>query len=197
MVGSAIGWAVSPSFTVVMAVYVILTLAYSLSLKRIPLLDVFVIGTLFTLRVLMGTVLHDLPISPWLMSFSAFFFLSLALAKRHVEVMRMKAAGGAAIPGRGYQSGDWPLTLAFGVATNMSSVVIMMLFLNEQTSGNTNYSAPHWLYVAPAMVFLWIMRIWLLSHRMQLNDDPIEFALKDKTSYLLGLIVLAGFALAF
>ncbi|UVK48306.1 UbiA family prenyltransferase (plasmid) [Mesorhizobium sp. AR07] len=185
-----------PQFGLAVAVYLLLTLAYSIRLKRYALLDVTVIGALFTLRIVMGQVLNDLAFSPWLLSFSAMFFFSLSLAKRHVETMRACSNGKDAIKGRGYLPDDWPLTLGYGLASASASIVIMLLFVALETRGPQAYHNPAWLYVAPAGVFMWLQRIWLLSHRMDLHDDPIVFALKDKTSLLIGAIITMAFALA-
>ncbi|MEE9986807.1 UbiA family prenyltransferase [Agrobacterium pusense] len=184
-------------FAILVSVYLCLTLLYSFRLKRLPFLDVSIIGTLFTIRVLMGTAIHpELDYSPWLTSFSMCFFFSLAMAKRHVEVMRANAFGSSKISGRGYSANDWPLTLAYGVATAMASIVIMLLFVALDVGSADTYSNPVWLYLAPAAMFLWTQRIWLLSHRTELNDDPIIFAIKDRASYVIGLVIFAGFALA-
>lgn len=178
------------------SIYVIITIAYSFKLKKIPLLDVAIIGALFTIRVIIGSTVNDLPLSPWLNSFSALFFFSLALSKRHVEVMRMPAAGKEVVGGRGYVHTDWPLTLTLGVASSISSVVIMLLFLTQEAMISAKYSSPNWLLLEPACVFIWILRIWLLSHHKKLNDDPVIFAVKDRTSLILGIIVFISFILA-
>ncbi len=183
-------------FALSVAVYLVLTLAYSLRLKRYALLDVAVIGALFTLRIVMGQVLNDLAFSPWLLSFSVMFFFSLALAKRHVEAMRACSKGKDAIKGRGYLPDDWPLILGYGLSSASASIVIMLLFLALDARVTQVYHNPAWLYVAPAGVFIWLQRIWLASHRMDLHDDPIVFALKDKTSLFIGAIVALAFALA-
>ncbi|CCM80202.1 MULTISPECIES: UbiA family prenyltransferase [Rhizobium] len=182
-------------FALAVAVYLVLTLAYSFRLKRYALLDVTVIGVLFTLRIVMGQVLHDLAFSPWLLSFSAMFFLSLSLAKRHVEAMRAWSKGKGAIKGRGYLPNDWPLTLGYGIASAAASIVIMLLFIALEAQGTQAYGEPEWLYVAPAGVFIWLQRIWLLSHRMDLHDDPIVFALRDRISLFIGAIIALAFAL--
>ncbi len=196
LAGFAAAFALKPAFAAAIGAYLTVTLAYSFRLKRAPMVDVAAIGGLFTLRVVMGTVLNDLAPSPWLLSFSACFFYALALAKRHVEVMRARARNLDKVRGRGYASADWPLTLGFGVAAAMASIVVMLLFVAEAAGQSGAYQSPHWLYVAPACVFLWVQRIWLLSHRMELDDDPIVFALKDRQSYVLGAIIAVGFVLA-
>lgn len=185
--------ALSPGFAAMMIVYLCLTLAYSFGLKRIPLLDVFIIGALFTLRIVMGTEVAGLAYSGWLLSFSLAFFLSLALAKRHSEIMRASHAQLGEIAGRGYRGDDWPLTLSFGTGIGLTSIVIMQLYLTNDAAPSGFYNHPVWLYAVPALVLLWLMRIWLLSHRMVLHDDPVVFALKDRVSLGLGLAVAISF----
>ena len=188
--------ALAPAFGITLTIYLCLTIAYSFGLKQVPLLDVFIIGILFVLRIVMGAEVVGLQHSPWLLSFSWTFFLSLALAKRHVEVMRAATMDVKDVVGRGYHGQDWPLTLSFGVGTGLISVVIMLLYLANDAVPSGLYTQSKWLYAMPAIVTMWLMRIWLLSHRIELHDDPVVFALRDKVS--LGLAVAAAvlFALA-
>ncbi|MBA1143840.1 UbiA family prenyltransferase [Mesorhizobium neociceri] len=185
-----------PRFALTLSGYLALTLAYSFSLKRYALLDVTVIGWLFTLRIIMGQVLNDFEFSPWLFSFSSMLFFSLSLAKRHVEVMRAHSQGQEVVRGRGYLPDDWPLTLGYGVASASASIVIMLIFVALDPRVTETYRNSVWLFVAPAGMFVWLQRIWILSHRMRLHDDPVVFALKDKTSYLIGFCIALAFALA-
>ena len=189
-------YALSPSFAATLVIYFALTLAYSLGLKRVPLLDVFVIGTLFTLRIVMGSEVAGLGHSPWLLSFALAFFLSLALAKRHGEVLRAARIDVEEIAGRGYRGDDWPITLSFGVGAGLLSVIIMLLYMTNDAAPSGFYQQAAWLYAMPAVVSLWLMRIWLLSHRLVLQDDPVVFALKDAVSLALGLLVAIVFFLA-
>lgn len=144
----------------------------------------------------MGSVASSQGQSPWLLSFSMFFFFSLALAKRHAEIMEAKERGAVLVLGRGYRADDWPLTLVFGITAGLSSTVIMLLYVTNDAAPSNFYREIGWLYVAPAATTLWLLRIWLLSHRMSLDDDPVVFALSDGVSWLLGLIVVAAIVLA-
>ena len=186
-----------PLFAGCLGVYVALTLAYSLRLKAIPLLDVFVLGALYTLRIIMGTVLLHVPLSPWLLMFSLFFFLSLSLAKRHVEIVRAAERGEVGrIKGRGYQASDAPLTLALGISSSSIAVVLLLLYVANSAYPTGAYASPHWLWAIAPLVFLWMTRIWLKSHRAKLDDDPINFALRDPPSLFLGGLVALAFAMA-
>ena len=186
----------SPRFAAALLAYLVVTSAYSFGLKRIPLLDVFVIGVLFTLRIVMGAEVAGIGHSAWLLSFALAFFLSLALAKRHGEVMRAAEADVGEIAGRGYRGNDWPVTLNFGVGVGLVSVVIMLLYMTNDATPSGFYRSPGWLYTIPALLTIWLMRIWLLSHRMLMHDDPVVFALRDRTSLALGVAVISLFFLA-
>jgi 4-hydroxybenzoate polyprenyltransferase len=171
-------------------------MSYSFRLKRIPLLDVFVIGALFTSRILMGAAVSSLAQSSWLLAFSMAFFFSLALAKRHVELMRARQDSQTVVPGRGYRTEDWPLTLGFGIGAGLTSILIMLLYVTNDAAPSGFYRDIAWLYLAPAAVTLWVMRIWLLSQRAALDDDPIVFALRDPVSWGLGAVVVVALVLA-
>jgi 4-hydroxybenzoate polyprenyltransferase/phosphoserine phosphatase len=188
--------ALSPPFAAVLLAYLALTSAYSFGFKRVPLLDVFIIGVLFTLRIVMGAEAIGLGHSPWLLSFALAFFISLALSKRHGEVMQAARTATGEIVGRGYRGGDWPVTLTFGIGIGLVSVVIMLLYMTNDATPSGFYRQPSWLYVIPAMVTIWLMRIWLLSNRMLLHDDPVVFALRDRLSLILGVAVAISFYMA-
>ena len=197
IIGALIGaYLLAPAFAVTLLLYLCLTMAYSFGMKQLPLFDVFVIGLLYVLRIVMGTEVIGLEYSPWLLSFSWAFFLSLALAKRHVEVVRADHVDVEDVVGRGYRGEDWPLTLSFGVGSGLVSIVIMLLYLTNDAAPSGFYDNPKWLYAVPALIMMWLMRIWLLSNRMELHDDPVLFALRDRDSLVLGLVTAVAFVLA-
>jgi 4-hydroxybenzoate polyprenyltransferase len=190
------GGMLSRGFAVVLLAYFLLTISYSLWLKSIALVDVAAIATMLTLRIAAGGAVIGTGQSPWLLSFSGAFFLSLALAKRHAELMQAKLTDPGPIAGRGFRSEDWPLTLAFGVGAGLASIVIMLLYLANDAAPSGFYPHQGWLYAVPGIVLVWIMRVWVLSHRGELHDDPVIFALKDPASLALGAVVVVAFTLA-
>ncbi|MBG0792655.1 UbiA family prenyltransferase [Methylocystis sp. H62] len=165
-----------------LALYLALSLSYSFRLKREPIIDVFLLATLFTMRLAIGVVVTEVAFSPWLIVFSMFIFLSLSLAKRQTEITRMAAHGQEAAPGRGYKASDAPFVLATGVATMMAAVLIMVIYLIEDAFPKGFYKHPDFLWGFAVIIFLWLARVWLLCHRGQLRDDPVAFALKDRLS---------------
>jgi 4-hydroxybenzoate polyprenyltransferase len=191
--GVAIALFVGLAPAAVVAAYVGLSLSYSFSLKRIPILDVLILATLFTLRLGFGVVLTSVPPSPWLFVFSMFVFLSLSTAKRHTEVLRMTENGIRSTHGRGYVAADAPLTLGIGLASMLGSVLILVLYLIDEAFAHGSYANPAVLWSTPVTLFLFLGRVWTLSQRGQLKDDPVAFALKDRTSWALGLLMVLAF----
>jgi 4-hydroxybenzoate polyprenyltransferase len=194
--GLAASLALGLLFTAILVFYVIVAAAYSLVIKRMPLSDVLTIGVLFSARVGAGAVAIPVFVSPWLISFSFLLFLSLALAKRHVEVIRASRLPEYTLKGRGYRADDWPLTLSIGVAAALSSLVIMLIYTEEAATTIGGFHHPIFLYPITAVILLWVMRIWLLSHRGELDDDPVDFAFKDKFSLALAAACIALLTLA-
>jgi 4-hydroxybenzoate polyprenyltransferase len=176
--------------------YLALTLAYSFRLKREPVVDAVTLGGLFTLRLGLGIALAAVRLSPWLLVFAMFLFTSLALAKRHVELGRLARHGRNHACGRGYRADDGPVVLGMGLASAFVAVAVMVLYLIHEAFGQGFYAAPGWLWTFPLMLTLWIGRIWLLAGRGELDDDPVIFALRDRTSLAYGGCMLAAFAAA-
>ena len=123
-----------PLFGLVSGLYLAGTLTYSLLLKQIPLLDILVLAGLFTARVFAGTVLLPVPASFWLLTFSMFLFLSLALVKRYTELAELGANGGDVIESRGYTVGELPLLMVLGGSSAMASSVIFVVYLINEDS---------------------------------------------------------------
>ncbi|MBS7698493.1 MULTISPECIES: UbiA family prenyltransferase [unclassified Chelatococcus] len=192
----SIGAILGPAAVVMLGLYLALTLAYSLRLKREPIVDGFVLACLFTLRLGFGIVLAQVVTSPWLLTFSMFLFLSLSFAKRHTEVERMVQHGLKKAAGRGYRAGDGPLLLAVGASAGVGSVLVMVLYLIQEAFPAGYYTKPAFLWAFPAVLFLWVGRVWLLCQRGELKDDPVAFALKDRTSIALGGVMAAAFLAA-
>jgi 4-hydroxybenzoate polyprenyltransferase/phosphoserine phosphatase len=178
------------------AAYLGLTLAYSLRVKRIMILDAFTLASLFTLRLVVGIAITGVAASPWLLVFSMFLFTSLSLAKRHTEILRLVESGREEAAGRGYIASDGPVLIALGAASGCSAVLVMVLYLINEAFGAGYYATPAALWVFPCALFLFLGRIWVYSGRGHLNDDPVVFAIKDRASLLLGAAMAAAFLVA-
>lgn len=183
----------SLQFASVLLGYFVVTGAYSLGLKRIPLLDTLIIGLLFTSRVVMGAVLLEHSRPAWLLTFAVFLFFSLAVAKRHTEIVRASTSGAASLKSRGYEVGDAPLTLALGVSAAMASLVVLVIFILMEMLAGNDYARPEFLSAIPVLLSIWLGRIWVLAHRGRMNDDPVSFAIRDNVSIGLGAAIAIVF----
>ncbi|HWE15871.1 MAG TPA: UbiA family prenyltransferase [Hyphomicrobiaceae bacterium] len=194
--GLALAAAVSWHTCALLLAYLALTLSYSLYVKTVPFVDGLALATLFTIRLGIGVVAPDAPPAPWLFVFSMFLFASLSYAKRHTEICRTIAHKSHALNVRGYRPDDAPMVLAVGLAAGVGAVMIMVLYIVEEAFRNSFYGAVAWLWGFPPLVFLFVVRIWLVSVRGEMMDDPVAFAIRDKASIgLLGLLLVCfGFA---
>ena len=177
-----------------LAIYVVVTMAYSLRLKRMVLVDVIVLSGLYTIRLLAGSAAAGVPISPWLAAFSIFFFLSLAFVKRFSELEAMRegteAPAATAVKGRGYRVSDLEQVRSFGTASGCASVVVFSLYIGLNTVARELY--PHYgrLWLLVPVLLLWLFRLWLLASRGDLHEDPVVYAITDRRSLLLGVLVV-------
>ncbi len=182
-------------FSAVLAAYVGVTLAYSFRLKAEPILDVLVLAGLYALRVVGGSKATGVLLSEWLLAFSLFFFLGLALLKRYVELRQMETGAAPADNGRGYLADDAALVRAVGPATGLISVLVLALYVTSPEV-RVLYAQPALLWMAiPAFVY-WTLRMWLLAHRGRMPDDPVLFAVKDPVSYAVVAVVAAAVTVA-
>ncbi len=177
-------------FAGVLACYCGLSLAYSWRLKLKPLLDVFVLAGLYTLRLIGGHAATGVAYSDWLLAFSIFVFLSLALVKRFEEVQGAAPDAGGFIRGRGYRPEDLPLLAPLGVASGFLGALVLALYVSSEQV-RVLYRRPSWLLLICPLLMYWIARMWLIAHRGRMHDDPVVFALKDRASYVIGAVALA------
>jgi 4-hydroxybenzoate polyprenyltransferase len=186
-----------PPFWMVICGYITLNLAYTFYLKRKLLVDVIALSGAYTLRILAGNAAGPIELSNWLLAFSMFLFLSLALVKRYVELDTTEADSeqDKRVMGRGYRRGDLDMVSQLGVASGFSAVVVLALFVEGAgKSGLYTHRELIWL-VCPIILYV-ISRIWVLAKRRELPDDPIYFILTDWRSHLMGAIVAVIFFLA-
>jgi 4-hydroxybenzoate polyprenyltransferase len=190
LVAAVIAVAVNPSFAAVLSCYYVLTWAYSLRLKRVALLDVMILATLYTIRIIAGAAATGVPLTFWLLAFSLFIFLSLGFLKRYAELEAARRAGQPSGSGRAYNAGDLPLIMSLGTAAGYSAIVVIALYINSADSRALYpYHKPLWL-ICPLMLF-WISRVWRLTILGRMHDDPVVFAVRDAVSLVtLGLLVL-------
>lgn len=195
MVAFALALHLNGLFALTLLAYIVLTLGYSFLLKQFVLLDVLTLTTLYTLRIVAGAVAVNLILSYWLLAFSMFIFFSLALSKRYSELHNLKQLGSGKQKARGYHVEDLPIIIIFGISSGYLAVLVTVLYINN-LQADTLYSHPVWLWPVSLAVLYWISRIWLLAHRGELHEDPVLFAIHDRASYVLVVLVAISMFLA-
>lgn len=174
-------YVLGPRFALTLLGYYVLTLAYSLRLKQIAMLDVLVLAGLYTMRIIAGSVAIASGLSFWLLAFSMFLFLSLALLKRYTELVVQRDAGNAQAHGRGYATTDASLLATLGGASGYLSVLVLALYI-DSTASAALYRHPQWLWLMCPLLLYWISRVWIIAHRGAMHDDPVVFAVTDNVS---------------
>jgi 4-hydroxybenzoate polyprenyltransferase len=181
---------VSPfSFASWLVLYAVTTTAYSLALKRVVLVDVVVLAGLYTVRIFAGGAAGGVDVSKWLGGFSVFFFLSLAFIKRFAELESLKKRDKAPTNGRGYLLDDIEQLRAFGTSAAYASVVVLLVYISNLDTHLYHHPGRLW-FLLPVLL-LWTSQLWLLASRGELNEDPVVYAITDKRSLLLGVVVAA------
>jgi 4-hydroxybenzoate polyprenyltransferase len=190
-----LGLVVGAAFTVWLVVYFLLTCAYSLWLKRLALIDCLTLAALYTLRITAGAAAVAITLSFWLLAFSVFIFLSLAFVKRYAELQVQAEAGNSRAHGRGYAVTDAPLIQTLGVTAGYAAVLVLALYLHGETVV-TLYAQPELIWFAVPLMLFWVSWVWMKAHRGEMHDDPIVFAIKDRSSLAVAVLIAISFLLA-
>lgn len=182
-----------PFFTAILLFYILITSAYSFRLKRRVIVDVILLAGLYTLRVIAGSAATDIAPSFWLLAFSMFLFLSLGIVKRYSE-LQVATDDGSALPGRGYVSSDLPV-LALGASSGLMAIMVLALFINSPAVVE-GYAEARWTWLVPPIMLYWVARLWMKTHRGEVDEDPVIFAARDKQSLIIMGLLAAVFSAA-
>jgi 4-hydroxybenzoate polyprenyltransferase len=181
IVALSISFAFSPLLGAALILYFVSTLAYSFQLKRMMMIDIVALALLYTMRLLGGAAATAITPSFWLLGFSFFLFLSLALLKRFSELYNLHQRGKDKTSGRGYTVSDRMPVAVMGINSGFLSVLVFILYFNSDQVLD-QYETPQFLMgVVPLLVF-WLGRLWMLAFRGQVNEDPVLYVSKDKVS---------------
>lgn len=193
--GITIGFFLSVSTGLLVVGYIGLSMAYSAYLKTQPLVDVFTLSGLYTLRLLAGELSSGVEPSLWLLSFSGFMFLSLAFLKRVSEYQAMMKSGSMYETRRGYTPGDVEMIKMMGVSSSFIATMVLALYISTESAAS-EYSNPVALWCAVPIFLFWQSRMWLSAARDFMLDDPIVYAMRDWVSRLCLLLLLIVYAIA-
>jgi 4-hydroxybenzoate polyprenyltransferase len=178
-------------FMITLATYYALTWLYSLAIRRMVVVDVMALAGLYAARIVAGGAATSIPLSSWFLAFAFFMFLSLAMVKRFSEINEAIRASAPLLHGRAYGASDLPLLLAVGAGSGLGSVLVMAIYINSSDAAAL-YSHREVLWAVCLLLLYWIVRIWLLTTRGEMSEDPVAFSTSDPTSFwVLGLTAAA------
>lgn len=187
--GFGLAFQLSDHFMFTLLAYLGLTISYSFYFKRVVLIDVLLLASLYTIRIVAGAYAIEVPLSSWLLGFSMFIFLSLALVKRCTELIAIRGLARETMTGRDYLVSDYPMLSVMGVAAGYISILVLALFISSPDSvGKYTYPGLLWL-LCPLMAY-WVSRLWLKTSRGEMHDDPLVFSLNDQVSWIVFINVV-------
>lgn len=195
LTGLGLAFFLSREFQVILLAYLLITVLYSFKLKSIVLLDVIVLGTLYTIRIIAGIYAAEVAISFWILVFSMFLFISLAMLKRFSELYNLRLRDEKSASGRGYIAKDLELVSSLGAAAGFIAVLIIVLYMHDPLTLE-KYSNPDWLWLIMPALLYWVSHMWLIAHRGNMHEDPVLYAIHDVPSYIVGLICIVAVVLA-
>jgi 4-hydroxybenzoate polyprenyltransferase len=195
VIAFAIAAMLPKQFILVLAAYFIMTLAYSIRLKKQVIVDVMLLAGLYTMRIIAGAAATQITPSFWLLAFSMFIFLSLAMVKRYSELLITLQNNKQEAAGRGYTVTDLPVLMSIGVSSGIGSVLVLALYLNNPET-NKMYPNTMWLWLMPPLLLYWVARMWMKTQRGQVDDDPVVFAARDWQSLVVLLLSACIFTAA-
>ncbi len=193
LVGMGVAFLTGRALPPLLFLYIVIAAAYSVQIKRVLLLDVLTLAILYTMRVIAGHVVTEIPFSVWLLSFAFFLFLSLAFCKRATELFKMNkkstTRSDAIIPGRGYRSEDLQIISTAGLSSGFLSSLVFALYINSD-SVTLLYRHPAVLWGILPLLLYYILRIWIVCGRGELDDDPILYTAKSPSTYIIAMLVV-------
>lgn len=173
-----------------LVLYAALSFAYTMRLKELLLVDVFVLTALYTVRLYGGSEASGYAVSLWLLGFSLFLFLSLALIKRVSELSRLELASQEKTERRGYIVQDLPILQMLGISSTFASAVVLSLYIQSEMASDL-YQRPTILWGLLPLLLFWQCRLWLSTARGSMHDDPLVYAARDPISWCVFLGVAA------
>jgi 4-hydroxybenzoate polyprenyltransferase/phosphoserine phosphatase len=197
LIGSSVtlGAVVGEEFLVILLLYLSLTVAYSMALKRLVLIDCLTLATLYTVRIIAGAVAVSVSLSFWLLAFSVFMFFSLALVKRYAELKVQILEAKSFAHGRGYVVSDAPLLQTLGVTSGYISALVLALYVQSEDIVSL-YAQPLAIWLVLPILLFWVSWVWLKAERGEMHDDPIVFAASDKASLVVTVLTVVVFIYA-
>lgn len=164
-------------------IYVLINLLYSFKLKHIPILDIFIIASGFVIRLFVGALAINTPLSEWIIVMTFLLALFLALAKRRDDVILYEASGEKM---RKVIDGYNRQFLDIAMAISASIVMIAYILWSISTEVKLRLHSDY-LYLTSVFVLAGIFRYMQITFVEQKSGNPSKIVLQDK--FLQGVIL--------
>ncbi len=183
------------SASAMVVLQIVASLAYTFYFKRKPIVDVVVLGCLYSNRVIIGCFAIGVLPTEWLIGFALFFFIGIACVKRFAEAFSHNVIDKPNLPGRDYMSNDSFFMLIMGYVSSAMSNLVLALYI-AQLKTAANYPSHEFLWGLCIIHFYWISHLWLLANRGNIHDDPLKYLVRDKKSYFCAFLSMLFIILA-
>lgn len=174
--GLAASWWLSPQMFSLLLLYLILNVAYSIRLKHIPIIDIFVIAVNFVIRIFVGGAVTHVKITMWIIIMTFLLALFLALAKRRDDVLiflETDQKTRKSIDG-------YNLTFIDSAMMAMTAITIVAYIMYTVSPDVIAKFGTDRLYLTTAFVILGIMRYMQITFVEEKSGSPTEILLKDR-----------------
>lgn len=188
LAGLGVAFLLGPTAGLILLGYLVLTLSYSLVLRSMIVGDVLALAGLYTVRIFAGAIAIGVAVSIWVALTSIFLFFSLALMKRVAELVNHDRESSG---GRSYLRHDRTAVLSAGISSGMVAILVVAMYIDSDVAKAT-YSTPELLWAIIPLLLFWLTRMWLVTDRGQMHDDPVAYAMRDHTSQV---VVVVGAAI--
>ena len=147
------------------------------------------LATLYTLRIVAGSAAISVVTTVWLLSFSFFLFLGLAIVKRFVEYSNLLMMEKTNTEGRGYTTASLKMLSIAGICSSLIAVAVFAVYINAPDTTEL-YANPQLLWLICPLLLVLLGRIWRFAQKGKLDEDPVLFAVSDHPSQ--GITLLCG-----
>ena len=188
IISMTVAYLLKSEFLLVIGIYFIMNLAYSLKLKHVPLLDITIIAVGFVLRVVAGGIIPDIFVSHWILLMTFLLALFLGLAKRRDDVKIFMESGKKmrkSIDGYNLEFINAGMVLMGGVTI----VSYIMYTLSDEVVKRLGNN----LYLTSLFVILGVLRYLQITFVQEKSGNPTKVLLKD----IFIQLILAGFIVSF
>lgn len=176
LLGFSSAFTLNKNYFIIILVYFLIQMAYSIKLKHIVILDVFVVALGFLIRVVAGGLAIEVSLSSWLLICTILLALFLALSKRRHELVLLEDGASDHRPILEEYS-PYLLDQMIAVVTASTVIAYCLYTISEETV--TKFGTTNLIFTVPFVLY-GIFRYLYLIHQKSEGGSPEALIVKDK-----------------